>query len=164
MKTLLRRAPIGARLVHSSSRRFAVPLQRVRQVRALFVSVIGGALSNQRKEILNFNDFWKWLCKSQRIIQNLGGRNYKGKPRHFKIKATNNSGTCTPLATGNASSFTQNHAMEVWNRYQKLPNNQKIMPNRYVDGYEPYNLNPCPNQKCCPYIAAAIHDFFLHKP
>jgi hypothetical protein len=113
---------------------------------------------------MNFNTFWKWLCKNQRTIQNLGGRKYKGKPRCFKIKAGKSSGTATPLSTKRTSPFTQQQANQVWQRYQRLPGNEKRMAGRYVDGLKKHNWNPCPNRKCSPYLAAAIQDFLAGNP
>ena len=92
---------------------------------------------------MNFNTFWKWLCKNQRTIQNLGGRKYKGK---------------------RTSPFTQQQANQVWQRYQRLPGNEKRMAGRYVDGLKKHNWNPCPNRKCSPYLAAAIQDFLAGNP
>jgi hypothetical protein len=110
---------------------------------------------------MSFNNFWRWLCKKQRVIQNLGGRKYKGKPRAFTIKADKYGGTCVPKSTNKKHSFTQEKAEKVWEHFWYLQKKgEHLMAGRYVDGKKLHNWNQCPKPRYCnPWIAAAIRDF-----
>jgi hypothetical protein len=108
-----------------------------------------------------FEQFWKWLQEIEGLggclIKNLGGR---GK---FKINVSGNEGTCTPQSKGNCHPFTKDHAKQVWERFRKLPIDEKLMAGRYVDGERAHNFNPCPNRYCSPWIAAAIRHFLISR-
>lgn len=110
---------------------------------------------------MNFDAFWKWLCKKQRLIKNLGGQTKSVKPRIFCIEADKDGGICIPQATGNKHPFSKKTAEKVWGRYRLLfETAEHLMAGRYVNGNQPHNWNPCPQPPFCnPYIAAAIRDF-----
>lgn len=110
---------------------------------------------------MNFDAFWKWLCKRHRVIKNLGGLRYNGKPRAFTIKADKDGGTCIPQATHKKHAFSNGTAEKVWERYQDLFNSSEhLMAGRYVDGKKTHNWKRCPQPRYCnPWIAAAIRDF-----
>lgn len=110
---------------------------------------------------MDFDKFWKWLCKKHRTIKNLGGRKYKGKSRVFVIKANKDEGFCIPKATNNKHRFTKEKAEKVWDRYQLLLERaEHLMAGHYVDGKKRHNWNHCPKPRYCnPWIAAAIRDF-----
>jgi len=91
----------SARLEAFSIQALRGAYRRVRQVRALFLFRGSGALSNQWKRIMNFNAFWKWLCKQGRIITNLGETGNK----EFAIFASSLSGTCFPTKPDQANPF-----------------------------------------------------------
>jgi len=99
---------------------------------------------------MNFNDFWKWLCKRERLIQNLGKRG------QFKIRARCCCGYCCPQAKkSSVHLFCKHEAQIVWDYYQKL-----LMPQQGMAGhYTAPKMKSCPNQTCSPWIAAAIRDF-----
>jgi hypothetical protein len=114
---------------------------------------------------MNFGDFWVWLRRTKRAIQNLGGRKYNGKPRAFTIRAGENGGACTPRSTGKEHSFTKDQAKAVWDLYQSLLTGERHDAGRYVDGPKKHNWNPCPQPRYCnPWIAAAIRDFLSGRP
>jgi hypothetical protein len=101
---------------------------------------------------MNFNNFWKWLCRQKRRIETLGRR------RKFKIQAANDAGTIIS-SKSRIHHFSKRIANEVWNRYRNLGEDQH-RAGRYVDGPRvDYNWNPCPHRFCSPWIAAAIRDF-----
>ena len=106
---------------------------------------------------MKFNAFWKWLQKNGGTngypTKNLGGR---GK---FKIKASENNGTCTPQSSGKSYPFTKDQAEKVWGQFRNLPLNEKLMAGRYVDPKWPQ----CPNRICSPWIAASIRDFLISQ-
>ena len=108
-----------------------------------------------------FEKFWKWLLKHSRkggiLIENLGK---KKKQKKFKISVSATSGVCIPQDTTDIHWFTKTQAEKVWERFHGLqPKNQHLDAGRYVGGGRSCNWNPCPNQTCSPWIAAAIRDF-----
>ena len=136
----------------------------MRQVRALFLFRGSGALSNQWKRIMNFNAFWKWLCKQGRIITNLGETGNK----EFAIFASSLSGTCfptkpdqaNPFKAGEIQHFSISQAKAVWDRFHTLPETDRLTATLYVRN----NWRPCPLPMVCnPWIAAAIRDFLAGK-
>jgi hypothetical protein len=98
---------------------------------------------------MHFNNFWKWLCLQGRVIRNLGDRT------EFAVCARGLDGTAIPLATKDTHSFTIRDAKLVWDRYHTLSADEQQMAGHYVSP----NWSDCPNQTCCPWIAAAIRDF-----
>jgi hypothetical protein len=104
-----------------------------------------------------FKQFWKWLQTNDGPIENLGGQG------EFEISVSGNNGVCTPQRTMNPHQFTKDQAKQVWERFRQLPVVEKLMAGRYVDGKRAHNWNPCPNRRCCPWIAAAIRDFLISR-
>jgi hypothetical protein len=110
-------------------------------------------IDQRTSPLMNFNDFWKWLCSQGRVIKTLGGR------REFGIRASSLKGVCLPCETGKRHHFDIFQAKATWDRYQGLPVSQKDMAGQYVDP----NWKKCPNRTCCPWIAAAIRDFLAGR-
>ena len=111
-----------------------------------------------------FEDFWKWLCRVPHQI-NLGCQ----KGRSFKIKAQGDDGHCIPASTGKKHPFTKEQARRVWDRFlgalvasAVYVGDVHLRAGTYAQPNKPPSPNSwpeCPNQKCAPWLAAAIAEF-----
>lgn len=119
---------------------------------------------------MRFEDFWKWLCRGPHQVNNLGCR----KGRWFSIEVQGDGGSCTPARTKRKHAFTKEQARRVWDRYHgaraashAYQGDVHVRAGTYAQPNKPPSSNSwpeCPNQKCAPWIAAAIAEFLREHP
>jgi hypothetical protein len=124
-----------------------------------------------------FEQFWKWLCKKKRTIENLGGQT------SFAISAQGSCGIIKPKRSRSIYPFSVCDARLTWVRFHGLRQTEEYFIKRSASKFKksPYKMaasyalpnnpqNPLPqnwlespNKMCCPWIAAAIRDFLDHR-
>ena len=119
---------------------------------------------------MEFEVFWKWLCRGPHDIDNLGCR--KGKS--FTIDAKGDGGYCSPASTGNKHSFTNEQARRVWDRFHGAwaasivdGGDVHLRSGTYAQPHKTSSTNSwpeCPNKTCAPWIAAAIAEYLGIHP
>jgi len=116
-----------------------------------------------------FAQFWAWLCRNKRTVNNLGCRGHS-----FDIQALGDKGTCTPRSTGRSHPFSKAVALRVWDRFHgamaaSLVYNSDVhlRAGTYAKPNKPPSLNSwpaCPSIRCAPWIAAAIAEYLGIHP
>lgn len=116
---------------------------------------------NPSRFLIRLNDEFEVVSFSD-ILEKTNGKSIQINTLANKSKIfieVDNDLIMVKLSSGKKFKISESVWSSVLIRIQELPQAERLMSSRYVDGKFPFNWKDCPNRIVCPYVPAIMRHF-----